>query len=89
MFLIKNKKTQEKIINYNKKIVIIGGGLSGLISGIHCLLKGMSVTIIEKNSQFGGKLNIPKHENYPYIVYNKTKFNINLKYFYKGTNLII
>ena len=74
MFGNKNKKTQEKQINYSKKVIIIGGGLSGLISGIHCLLKGMNVTIIEKNSQFGGKLSIPKHENYPYIIYDKTKF---------------
>lgn len=74
MFWNKNKKTKEKQTNYNKKVIIIGGGLSGLISGIHCLLKGMNVTIIEKNNQFGGKLSIPKHENYPYIIYNKTKF---------------
>ena len=38
--------------------IIIGGGLAGLISGIHCLLKGMDVTIIEKSDQFGGKLNL-------------------------------
>lgn len=75
MFWKKNKETNNNnITKINKKIIIIGGGLSGLISGIHCLLKGMDVTLIEKNSQLGGKLAIPKHEDYPYLIYNKTKF---------------
>lgn len=39
----------------NLEIVIIGGGLAGLISGIHLSKKGISVTIIEKND-------FPKHK---------------------------
>ncbi|MCR4898556.1 MAG: FAD-dependent oxidoreductase [Acholeplasmatales bacterium] len=37
-----------------KKIVIIGGGLSGLAAGIYALKAGFSVTIVEKNNEIGG-----------------------------------
>lgn len=38
----------------SKEIVIIGGGISGLNSGIELLQKGHKVTIIEKNDNVGG-----------------------------------
>ena len=37
------------------KVVIIGGGLAGLVSSIHLSKKGISVTVIEKNTY-------PKHK---------------------------
>lgn len=45
------------ISNTNQKhVVVIGGGLGGLSSAIYLALKGIKVTIIEKNSHLGGKL---------------------------------
>ena len=37
-----------------KKIVIIGGGLSGICAGIYALKNDFQVTIIEKNDEIGG-----------------------------------
>ncbi len=37
-----------------KKVIIIGGGVSGLASGIYLLLNGYNVQIIEKNHVVGG-----------------------------------
>ena len=37
-----------------KKIVIIGGGISGLTAGIFALRNGYDATILEKNSSVGG-----------------------------------
>ena len=37
-----------------KKIVIIGGGISGLTAGIFALLNGYDATILEKNDDVGG-----------------------------------
>lgn len=90
------KKNTDIDIKYDKKVIIIGGGLAGLISGIHCLLKGMDVTIIEKSDQFGGKLNLFDYDNYPFILYEKTKYynllhemciNIDKETKYKTANL--
>ena len=39
-----------------KKIVIIGGGVSGLSSGIYALLNGFDATIIESHNILGGNL---------------------------------
>ena len=37
-----------------KRVIIIGGGLSGLSAGIYALKHGFKVTIIEKNDEIGG-----------------------------------
>lgn len=37
-----------------KKVIVIGGGISGLTSGIYALKVGFDVTIIEKNNEVGG-----------------------------------
>ncbi len=90
------KKNTDIDVKYDKKVIIIGGGLSGLISGIHCLSKGMDVTIIEKSDQYGGKLNLFDYDNYPFIIYEKTKYynllnemgiNIDKETKYKSANL--
>lgn len=39
-----------------RKVIIIGGGLSGLTAGIYLIEKGFEVEIFEKNSFCGGKL---------------------------------
>ena len=59
----------------NKKIIIIGGGLSGLCAGIQALKKGHEVIIIEKESQIGGKFitsNNDLFRYYPKYVNGKT-----------------
>ena len=38
----------------NKNVVILGGGIAGLNSGIELLQKGHKVTLIEKNDNVGG-----------------------------------
>ena len=40
------------------KVIIIGGGVGGLCTGIRLLNKGFKVTIIEKNEKLGGKVNL-------------------------------
>ena len=40
----------------SKKVIIIGAGISGLVSGIYCLKNGFDVCIYEKNSFSGGLL---------------------------------
>jgi all-trans-retinol 13,14-reductase len=46
-------------MNKDKKhIVIIGSGMGGLVCGLILLKKGYDVTILEKNRQFGGNLQI-------------------------------
>lgn len=58
-----------KKINRNTEIVIIGGGISGLVSGIYNLMNGNNVVIIEKNDTLGGKLQYSKYsKNFPKIV---------------------
>lgn len=40
--------------NNNKKLIIVGAGITGLSAGIHALLKGFKVQIYEKNNFPGG-----------------------------------
>ncbi len=39
-----------------KSVLLVGGGLSGLITGAELIDRGFDVTIIEKNSSLGGRL---------------------------------
>lgn len=43
--------------NQSREVVIVGGGLGGLSAGIHLRLAGYEVTILESNSQVGGRAN--------------------------------
>ncbi|MGL4304573.1 MAG: phytoene desaturase family protein [Mycobacteriaceae bacterium] len=44
------------LAKHGNKIVIVGAGLSGLSAGLHLLGSGREVTILEKNSEVGGKV---------------------------------
>ncbi|MPM38608.1 Dehydrosqualene desaturase [bioreactor metagenome] len=50
----------------DKNTIIIGGGIGGLCSGIRLLSKGYHVTLLEKNKQIGGKINILKDNNFKF-----------------------
>ncbi len=47
-----------------KEIIIIGAGLGGLSAAIRLAVKGFSVTILEKNTNIGGKVNIIESNGY-------------------------
>lgn len=49
-----------------KKVIIIGGGVGGLCSGIYLLNKNFDVTIIEKNEKLGGKINLIEEDNFKF-----------------------
>lgn len=50
----------------DKKTIIIGGGIGGLCSGIRLLNKGYTVTLIEKNKELGGKINILQNNEFKF-----------------------
>ncbi|MBP5407780.1 MAG: NAD(P)-binding protein [Bacilli bacterium] len=58
---------------------IIGGGISGLCTGIYALKKGFKCTIYEKNKYLGGILN--ENINDTYLIYENEDF-------YKSLGLI-
>lgn len=43
--------------NIQKKIVIIGGGISGISAALHAIENNFDVTIIEASNSFGGRIN--------------------------------
>jgi diapolycopene oxygenase len=47
-----------------KKVIVIGAGLGGLSAAISLAQEGYAVTIHEKNSRIGGKLNVLKERGY-------------------------
>ena len=49
-----------------KKAIIIGSGFSGLSSAAFLAKSGVKVTIIEKNSQLGGRARMLKHMGYSF-----------------------
>lgn len=49
-----------------KRIVIIGAGLGGLATAIRLAHYGFDVTVLEKNSRVGGKLNIVRESGYTF-----------------------
>ena len=50
----------------NKKILIVGGGLGGLATAICLSDKNFEITIIEKNSNLGGKINYFEKDGYKF-----------------------
>ena len=49
-----------------KKAIIIGSGFSGLSSAAFLAKSGVKVTVIEKNSQLGGRARMLKHMGYSF-----------------------
>lgn len=49
-----------------KKILIVGAGLGGISTGLRLAKKGYKVTILEKNSQAGGRLNQVKKDGFTF-----------------------
>ena len=50
----------------DEHVIVVGGGIGGLCSGIYLLNKGFQVTIVEKNETLGGKINIINDENFKF-----------------------
>lgn len=48
----------------NKKVIIIGSGIGGLSAGALLSKKGFEVLILEKNNNFGGRVNFFKSSNH-------------------------
>lgn len=45
-------------IDRDAHVVVLGGGLAGLASAVSLLSRGFRVTIVEKNTHLGGKMNV-------------------------------
>lgn len=59
---------------FNKKIMVIGGGIGGLSAARMCALRGLDVEIFEKSNVLGGQINLaskiaPKKEMHKWIEY--------------------
>lgn len=50
----------------DKKVIVIGAGLGGLSAAISLKQSGYEVTVLEKNSKIGGKLNVLKERGYTF-----------------------
>ena len=51
---------------FNKKIAVIGAGFAGLASACSLAQKGFDVTLLEKNTQTGGRGRSFKHEGFTF-----------------------
>ncbi|MEA5580417.1 FAD-dependent oxidoreductase [Nodularia harveyana UHCC-0300] len=45
-----------QLLNQNKSVVVVGGGLAGLASAYELSRRGFAVTLLEKSPQLGGKI---------------------------------
>ena len=73
-------------MKYKKKVIILGSGPTGLITAWRLLKKGLSVTIIEKNSDSGGLCRSWNHKGFildtgPHIFHTP---DVELKKFWKA-----
>ncbi len=50
----------------NKFVIIIGAGLGGLAAAVRLATRGVRVTVLEKNSNVGGKVNIHRAAGYSF-----------------------
>lgn len=53
-------------MNGVKKAIVIGAGLGGMSAAIKLAMAGLRVTLIEKNSQLGGKLNLLETQGFKF-----------------------
>lgn len=51
-----------------KRAIVIGGGIGGLVSAISLAQRGIDVSLYEKNSQFGGKMQTFRHEGFQFDI---------------------
>ena len=51
-------------MSQDRKVIIIGAGIGGIVTGINLARKGYRVTIYEKNSSFGGRCGQVSHEGH-------------------------
>ena len=49
-----------KISSVRSDIVVVGGGIGGICAAISAARKGLTVSLVEKNTTFGGKLDYPR-----------------------------
>ena len=49
-----------------KDVIIVGGGIGGLCSGIRLKNKGYNVTLLEKNEKVGGKVNTIENNHFKF-----------------------
>ena len=50
----------------DEHVIVVGGGIGGLCSGIYLLNKGFQVTIVEKNETLGGMINIINDKDFKF-----------------------
>jgi diapolycopene oxygenase len=50
----------------SKQVIVIGAGLGGISAAIMLAQKGYTVTVLEKNSHIGGKLNLLKTQGFSF-----------------------
>ena len=50
----------------DEHVIVVGGGIGGLCSGIYLSNKGFQVTIVEKNETLGGKINIINDKDFKF-----------------------
>ena len=48
----------------NKSVIIVGAGVGGLATAVKLLSKGYNVTIYEKNTRIGGRVNLIETDNF-------------------------
>ena len=53
-------------MNKKIKVIVIGAGIGGLATGLRLAKKGYEVTILEKNSKAGGRLNQIKKDGFTF-----------------------
>lgn len=55
-----------KTIQRPQRVVVIGAGLGGLSAAISLACEGFAVTLLEKNAQVGGKLNVLQKDGFTF-----------------------
>jgi diapolycopene oxygenase len=50
----------------DKRVIVVGGGLAGLASAVELASNGFDVTIVERNTHLGGKMNVLRESGYTF-----------------------